>query len=460
MLKPNPGERAALLVRAACCGDMPRARELLAGDPELAAFDFHTACATGEADAVAKFLAADSTLATRKGGPDNREPILYACFSRFLRTDARRAAGTVRIVKALLDRGADANSHYVLESDGHSFIQTPLYAAAGIANNAALTRMLLDAGADANELAGAPDLATWSSLGTEALYHASEFQDVACLELLLEAKPHPLRVSYCLARAIDFDNTLAILLYLEHGADPNFRIPWLSNRTHLHKAVMFGRAPEAIERMIERGGDVNATDDRGESIYQHAVRFGQPELASLLERHGADVTAATEVDRFLGACVTGAAATSPVTLTAGAGTDVLCRAAQRGDVAAIRRLLNAGVDPNATGGSDGTPPLHWACWRGQADAARVLVEHGASLTQANRYGGTAVGTTIHGSVNCQDVEGGPSMKLPEEITHGDYPGIVEFLIGAGAKLPERVSGGSDGVREVLRRHSVPEDGPG
>jgi ankyrin repeat protein len=456
MLKPNPGERAALLVRAACSGDMPRARALLADEPELAGFDFYTACATGEMDVVAKFLPADSTLAARKGGPDDHEPILYACFSRFLRTDAGRAACIVRIVKMLLEQGADANSHYVVESDGHSFIQTPLYAAAGIANNAALTRMLLDAGADANELAGAPNLQTWSSLGTEALYHASEFEDIACLKMVLEAGPHPLRVSYCLARAVDFDNTPAILLYLDHGADPNFRIPWLNNRTHLHKSVIFGRAPEVIGRMIERGGDVNATDDRGESVYQHAVRFGHPELAILLERHGANVATATDVDRFLGACVTGAV-TSPVRLTDGVGTDVLCRAAQLGDVTAIRRLLNAGVDPNSSGGSDGTPPLHWACWRGQADAVRVLVEHGASLTQTNCYGGTALGTTIHGSCNCQDVEGGPTMKLPEEIIHGDYPGIAEFLISAGAKLPDKISAGSEGVREVLRRHGVPED---
>jgi hypothetical protein len=87
----------------------------------------------------------------------------------------------------------------------------------------------------------------------------------------------------------------------------------------------------------------------------------------------------------------------------------------------------------------------------------VLVEHGASLVQTNRYGGTALGTTIHGSVNCQDVEGGPSMKLPEEITHGDYPGIVEFFIRAGARLPEKISGGSESVRAVLRRHGASVD---
>ncbi len=52
--------------------------------------------------------------------------------------------------------------------------------------------MLLQAGADVNEMAADTEL------GTEALYHASEFADIACLKLLLDARPHPSRVSYCL----------------------------------------------------------------------------------------------------------------------------------------------------------------------------------------------------------------------------------------------------------------------
>jgi ankyrin repeat protein len=455
MQKSDPAERAALLVKAACAPNMPRARALLADDPRLAAFDFHTACATGEADAVATYLAADPDVATRKGGPRDREPILYACFSRFLRTDANRAAGIERIVRMLFDHGADPNSHYTENFGGNSFIQAPLYAAAGIANNAALTRMLLNAGADPNDLAGPPDLATWSALGTESLYHASEFQDVTCLRMLLEAGPHPLRISYCLARALDFDNAPAALLYLDHGADPDFRIPWFRNRTHFHRAVMYGRAPAVIERMIQRGGDVNATDDRGDSVYQFAVRFGHPALAILLEHHGARTDSATEMDRYVGACVIGTASPPPP-IPADAAADVLCRRAQLGDATAVRRLLRAGVDPNATGGMDGTPPLHWACWRGQLEASRVLVEHGASLTQINRYGGTALGTTIHGSWNCHDVEGGPTMKLPEEVPDRQYPELVEFLITAGARLPDKIAGGSDAVRAVLRRHGVPE----
>ena len=47
------------------------------------------------------------------------------------------------------------------------------------------------------------------------------------------------------------------------------------------------------------------------------------------------------------------------------------------------------------------------------------------------------------------------MKLPEEITHGDYPTIARMLIAAGARLPER-TGGSEAIQDVLRRAGVPD----
>ena len=87
--------------------------------------------------------------------------------------------------------------------------------------------------------------------------------------------------------------------------------------------------------------------------------------------------------------------------------------------------------------------------------ARQLVERGADIHVRNRYGGDALGTTMHGSVNCHDIYGGIAMKLPEEITHGDYPTIARMLIAAGARLPER-TGGSEAIQDVLRRAGVPD----
>jgi hypothetical protein len=39
---------------------------------------------------------------------------------------------------------------------------------------------------------------------------------------------------------------------------------------------------------------------------------------------------------------------------------------------------------------------------------------------------------------------------------GDYAGTIELLIKAGARLPEKL-GGTEAVREVLRRHGMKEE---
>ena len=106
--------RAGELARAACSGDMRLVSMLLDVEPELPRFDLATACVCGAAEHAAGLLARDSSLASRRGGPLDREPILYACFSRLLRSDPRRTAGIVTIVRALLDHGADANAHYTV----------------------------------------------------------------------------------------------------------------------------------------------------------------------------------------------------------------------------------------------------------------------------------------------------------------------------------------------------------
>ena len=449
------GERAAALVRAACRGDMRRASTLLAAEPELETFDLCTACACGADGHVERLLARDASLARRPGGPLAREPILYACFSRFTRSDRARAAGIVRVVRRLLDHGADANAHYIHREGDVAWTQTCLYGAAGIANDPALTLLLLEAGADVNELQGPPEgEVSEVTFGTEALYHASEFPDIACLRLLLEASPppHPGRVSYALGRMLDFENPAGVELLLRHGADPNFRIPWMHHRTHLHRAIVYRRSLPIVAILVDAGGDPNAVDDLAMTPLRYAVRHGRDDVAALLRRAGAAETAVTAEDRASGALVRGDVSATPA---ATVDPDVLCNAAMANDTELIRRLLAAGADPNAPGGLDQTAPLDWACWRGQHEAARALVEGGADIHAINRYRADALDTAIHGSVNCQDVFGGIGTRLPEEIAHGDYAGLVEMLIAAGARLPARV-GGSEAVQEALRRHGVPD----
>ena len=443
--------RAAELVKAAVTGDMRKASTLLAAEPGLAAHDLYTACVTGSVEAAERVLSVNPEVAFRRGGPLGREPILYACFSRFLRTDPDRAAGVVAIVERLLERGADPNVHYLHEADGESWVQTPIYGAAGIANNAALTRLLLAAGADVNE--GKPDPGdaegSTGSLGTEALYHATEFADLTCVRLLLEARPHRGRVSYALARMLDFERPEGVALFLQHGADPNLRVPWMHHRTHLHRAIVHGRSLPIIRLLVDAGGDVNARDDRGVTPLGYAVRHGRSDIATLLRGAGADEALLSEQDRAAGAAAQGRGRGADV------DPDLLCNAACRNDAAEIRRLIAAGANPNAKGGLDETAPLDWACWRGQYEAAKALIEAGADIHALNRYDADALDMVTHGSLHCHDRFGGVSMKLPEEIPDGDYPRLVELLIEAGAKPRKRLYG-SEATQEVQRRHGVPD----
>src|SRR5436190_11727484 len=60
-------------------------------------------------------------------------------------------------------------------------------------------------------------------------------------------------------------------------------------------------------------------------------------------------------------------------------------AAMRGDIAAVRALVQSGADVNTPEG-DGMTALHWAAEHGDADLAALLLARGASVTAETRIG--------------------------------------------------------------------------
>ena len=77
----------------------------------------------------------------------------------------------------------------------------------------------------------------------------------------------------------------------------------------------------------------------------------------------------------------------------------VAHAARNNDIAAARLMLKSGMPVDASSQHGGTA-LHWAAWQGNADLVRLLLDHGASITNTeNQYQGTPLNWATHGSEN-------------------------------------------------------------
>jgi len=180
----------------------------------------------------------------------------------------------------------------------------------------------------------------------------------------------------------------------------------------------------------------------GWTAIQLAVRAGQPAAAEWLAAHGATLDALSAWELGWKERVPRLLAETPGLSNLRLGRETrtpLHAAAMRNDTELARVVLAARPDLSIDDGDAGTP-LHQAAWCGHIEVVRLLLEHDPPLEILNRYGGTPLSTALHGSLHCRNPQ-------------GDYAAVVESLIAAGAKAPDRI-GGSAEVAEALRRHGV------
>jgi hypothetical protein len=106
-------------------------------------------------------------------------------------------------------------------------------------------------------------------------------------------------------------------------------------------------------------------------------------------------------------------------------------------------MLAAGWPLDVRGEHGGTP-LHWASWHGNVEMVREILRYQGDVNvKGDDHNMTPLGWAVHGSENSWHRE------------KGDYAGVVEALLQAGAKAPpltEEVEV-SDAVREVLKRYA-------
>src|SRR3954467_12922942 len=77
-----------------------------------------------------------------------------------------------------------------------------------------------------------------------------------------------------------------------------------------------------------------------------------------------------------------------------AQADELSAAARRGDAAAVKKLLDDGVDPN-TKFRYGVTALTYACDHGHLEVVKALLEHGADINVKDTfYGSTPLGLAM------------------------------------------------------------------
>jgi ankyrin repeat protein len=219
------------------------AKRMLARDPALAKADVYTALVLGDADAVRRQIQRDTDWVPRKGGPRPRhEPLLYVAYSKFHRESPEIAEGLLATARLLLDAGADPDAAFV--NDQWDSPLGALLGACGVANFPAMAGLLLDRGTtidDHESVYHSTEHADTRCLelllargakpkGTNALNHALDFPGLERTRLLLDHGADPNEVmghnGTSFHIAIEKGRELALLkLLVAHGADVHARRP-------------------------------------------------------------------------------------------------------------------------------------------------------------------------------------------------------------------------------------------
>lgn len=220
-------------------------------------------------------------------------------------------------------------------------------------------------------LASGVDADTRDESKFTALNWAANAGRLAVVKLLVEAKAdinaHANKALWTsLMNAAAADHADVALFLIEHGADVTpidadgySALSWAAHRG----------LSEVVKQLIARG-----SDSAGALI--HRVLNGDQAAVGLLIDNGANVNAVASAGR----------------VEYSAGDTALLVAAFHDKAEIVSLLLTRGADPNLVPPAEGgmNTALGWAAFHCNANMARTLIAHGASLSATNRNGRTAL----------------------------------------------------------------------
>lgn len=423
-------------------GTLEHAEMIRSRYPQVATANIYAAAILADESAVRDFLARDPKLATAKGGPHDWDALTYLCFSRYLRLDKSRSDAFVRTARTLLEAGANATTGWFETThDPHPTWESAIYGAAGLAQHADLTRLLLEYGADPND--------------DETPYHTPESYDNAALKALVESgKLTADSLTMMLVRKADWHDDKGMQFLLEHGADANRMTRW--HHTALHWSVKRDNGIVMIEMLLDQGGDPAIAQRDGRSATQMAARRGRGDILRSLERrniplnlHGVEelIAACAKADREGIRAIADRDPDLVRQLLAEGGT-LLAEFSGTGNTEGVRQLLDLGVSPAALY-SEGDPyfdltknstALHVAAWRAWPSTVKLLIARGAPVNALDAKGRTALALAVRACVDSY-------------WSYRRTPESVEALLTAGASVQGiEIPTGYDEIDKLLRGH--------
>ena len=409
--------RTAFLTEAMWHGTLATAEALLAAHPELRTSDIQTAAVLGDDVLVRKFLDEDPGSVHAKSPPYGGDALNYLGLSKYLRLDPGRSDAFLRAARALLDAGADPNTGFWTTGKFPEY-ESALYGAAGVAHHTALTRLLIERGANPND--------------EDAVYHSPEGDDSGAMMVLVETgKVTRENLSVMLVRKSDWHDYAGVQYLLEHGADPNFQRGrgWYP----LLHAISRNNSLEIIELLLDHRADPQLRDD-GVSAIELAARRGRGDVLAAFVKRGVALDL-SGVDRLIASC---AMDDSPklhdltqrepqlVGELLAQGSTLLAEFASTWNTAGVKHLLDLGVPVTSRYKGDGyfdiapeSTALHVAAWQIRADLVQLLLERGAEVNARDGKGRTALMLAVKACVDSY-------------WQHRRTPEPVRLLLAAGA----------------------------